>query len=162
MTMTTTIPANATAFLDALIEPLKAHPLFDAARRDADSAIAHATDTPEDAHFCVEVDSEGIWLTWASTDRYLSQSIEADLMFTGDDLDDMIDEEMVDAGWDLGKLSPSTHYRDDHMRFVFRCKAPIKPDAIDAQSHAEPFANGLAGFATAFAELGDMSEGDED
>ncbi|GAB4515536.1 MAG: hypothetical protein Tsb0013_20120 [Phycisphaerales bacterium] len=162
MTMTTAIPANAHAFLDEALTHCAAHPRFDRAERVGDIVTCHATDTPDEAQFCIEVDHEGVWLTWASTDRYLSQSIEAELMFTGDDLDDMVDEEIVDTGWDLGKLTPNTHYRDNDMRFVFRWKTPIDPGAIDAKHHAEPFAKALAGVVEAFAELGDMSEDDED
>ncbi len=162
MTMTTTIPANASAFLDELATRLKAHDRFDSAERKGHLVTAHATGTPEEAQFCVEVDDAGVWFTWATENRYLSQSIEASLMFSGDDLDDMVDEEIVDTGWNLGKLVPNTHCRDEDMRFVFRWKTPIGPKAIDAKDHAPHFANALAGVVEAFVELGDMSEDEDD
>ena len=162
MTMTTAIPANADAFLNEALKLCQAHERFDTAQRVGDLVTCHAHGTVDEAQFCIEVDDDGVWLTWASLDRYLSQSIEAELMFTGDDLDDMVDEEIVDAGWELGKLAPNAHHRDEDMRFVFRWKTAITPDTVDAGAHAEPFAKALAGMVEAFAELGDMAPEDDD
>lgn len=160
--MPTALPANAEAFLHDITSALEAHDRFDRATRHGARVEAHATATPDEALFCVEIDDEGVWLAWASEDRYLSQSIEAELVFTGDDLDDMIDEEIVDAGWDLGKLAPNAHFRDDERRFVFRCKAPVDAETLDPKTHAPAFASALAGMVEAFAELGDMQPDDDD
>lgn len=162
MTMTTTIPANADAFLNEALKLCEAHERFDTAQRVGDVVTCHAHGTVDEAQFCIEVDDEGVWLTWASVDRYLSQSIEAELTYTGDDIDDMVDEEIVDAGWNLGKLTPNTHYRDEDMRFVFRWKTGITAADLDAGTHAPTFANALAGMVEAFVELGDMVPGDDD
>ncbi len=114
-----------------------------------------------DAEYRIELLDGRVFVLWASPDRYLSQSIEADLMWTGDDLDDCIDEELVDQGWTGGSLGGVEHFRDEQMRYVFRSSIPSETGAPDLDKEARRFVQCLLAFEATFRELGDMS-GDDD
>lgn len=103
-----------------------------------------------DAGFRIEYDG-GLWVAWVSPDRYLSQSIEADLMWTGDDLDDLIAEELADQGFD-GALGPNEHFRSEEKLFTFRSRIPREP----AHATADDLVKCLSAYQAAFSELGDM------
>jgi hypothetical protein len=154
-------PELATLF-ERVRERLDASDRFDSAGVEGPCVVAHATDAPEEVRYRIEFDGSALWAAWVSEDRYISQSIEAEIMWTGDDLDDMIDEESVDAGWSLGRLEPMEHFRNEEMLFTFRSKLPIAPSKANAEKHAEQMVAVLTGYAEAFAELGDMKPDDDD
>lgn len=102
-----------------------------------------------DAAFELQAVGRDLCIAWVSADRYLSQSIEADLMWTGDDLDELIEEELAangDVPISLGKVE---HFRDENKRFTFRSLLP-------AGCGADVAARALLAYAAAFANLGDM------
>lgn len=124
--------------------------------------VAEAKDTPEPVQYRLEVYNGKLAVSWCSPDRYISQSIETDVLWTGDDLDDLIDEELVDLGWDRGRLSPLKHFRNDEMLFVFISGLPLSPsDATSADS--VDIVRAMLAYEIAFRELGDMAgDGDEE
>ena len=122
--------------------------------------VADAKDTPEPVCYRLEVMDGTLAVSWCSPDRYISQSIETDVLWTGDDLDDLIDEELVDLGWNRGRLEPLKHYRNDEMLFVFVSKTPIGAGEA-TEADASDIAKVLMAYEIAFRELGDMA-GDED
>ena len=101
-------------------------------------------------------------VSWVSADRYLSQSIEQTLVYGGDDLDDMIDEELVDTGYEGKKLAPMQHYRNDEKLFVFRSRTPIDAASCDAARAGSSLAKFVLAYEAAVGQLGDMSPDEED
>ncbi|MEL6739096.1 MAG: hypothetical protein AAFP26_00410, partial [Planctomycetota bacterium] len=99
-----------------------------------------------------------IWVSLVTDNRWLSESIESDLVHTGDKLEELLEEELVDLGWELGTL-PYEHFRSDDMLFTFRSKMPFGPDRADA---AEQTVIAVLGYEQCFRELGDMTEDEED
>jgi hypothetical protein len=161
MPMTDTdLPANVASALDAAGAACDAAGVFERVERDGAMLRCHAKDTPEPVVYRLEAQPDGLWVSWNSADRYISQSIEADLMWTGDDLDDMIDEELVDLGWTRGRLKPLDHFRNDEMLFTFRSKLPLDPAQL-SEADGEDLARCVLAYELAFRELGDMA-GDED
>lgn len=124
--------------------------------------VAHALDAPENAFYRIEAEGERVFVTWVSADRYLSQSIEQDLVFSGDDLDDMIDEELVDTGYEGQRLAPMQHYRNDEKLFIFRSRTPIDAGKCDAPSAGPSLAKFVLAYEAAIRQLGDMSPDEED
>ncbi|MDY7110591.1 MAG: hypothetical protein SYC29_18315 [Planctomycetota bacterium] len=103
--------------------------------------------------------AEGAWhVALVTPDRWLSESIEADLMHTGDPLEELIDEELVDLGHDGGPL-PVSHYRSDEMLYTFRSPLPI--ENVDESAAVETASRCLLAYEAAFRELGDMQSGEE-
>jgi hypothetical protein len=160
--------AELGSVIEAVVSKLEAEGVFEDVRRADDDlpghilAVAVAKDTPEPVHYRLEVVDGQLAVGWFSPDRYLSQSIETDVLWTGDDLDDLIDEELIDLGWNRGKLKPLKHYRNDEMLFTFISPTPIA--AADARPEdALDIARVMLAYEIAFRELGDMADdGEED
>jgi hypothetical protein len=102
---------------------------------------------------------EGVWsVSLVTPDRWLSQSIEADLIHTGDPLEERIEEELIDLGHTGGPL-PVSHYRSAEMLFTFRSPVPIVADDNDAA--VETAVRCLLAYQAAFRALGDMRAAEE-
>jgi len=100
---------------------------------------------------------QSLWVGLYTPDRWLSESIEAELMHVGDRIEDLLEEELVDQGYEGGKLTVE-HFRDDDKQFVFRSPLPLQPE--DAQA-AERLTKVLLAYEACFRELGDMRPADE-
>lgn len=161
--------------IDAIAQKADALDLFDGVEVQEDRVLCFA-DGPESPawyairfnHFvggaAYDEESEqqpSVTLSWNSKDRYLSQSIESDLVYTGDDLDDMLDEELVDLGWTRGRFDPFKHYRDEEETFVFIFRIPLEQRKLKV-SDADDLLKCLQAADLVFSELGDMAEDDED
>lgn len=116
--------------------------------------VAMARGAAAEALYTLEY-SEDRWMVLMLTkDRWLSESIEAEVMHNGDSLEELIEEELIDLGLDSVEVSMQ-HYRDDDFRYVF--KSPITTNATDTE-----IATWLLGYEAAFKQLGDMTEDQED
>lgn len=135
---------------------------FDAVAIEGDMLVAHASDAPDGAYYRIEPGADGVYVTWVSADRYLSQSIEQDLVFSGDDLDDMIDEELADTGYEGPRLAPMQHYRNDEKLFIFRSRTPIDAQPADPDAAGASLARFLLAYEAAIRQLGDMSPDEEE
>ncbi|MFA6044070.1 MAG: hypothetical protein WC718_03725 [Phycisphaerales bacterium] len=124
--------------------------VFGTVSRDAARLKAAAKGAADEAFYVIYQDSGGTWVALQTPGRYLSQSIEADLVFTGDKLEDLIHEELVDLGYE-GPPIPCEHFRDDAKLYTFRCKVP----------QAEEAGRLLLAFEACFRRLGDMESGEE-
>lgn len=116
---------------------------------------AVARDAAAPAFYRVDVGGGEVWVSLVTADRWLSESIEADLMHSGDKLEELIEEELVDLGEDPGAVS-FEHFRSDDMLFTFRTKLP---DA--ATGDPERTCRYLLAYEACFRNLGDMSESEE-
>ena len=116
--------------------------------------VAMARGAAAEAMYSLEC-QDGIWhVQMLTKDRWLSESIEAEVMHHGDSLEELIEEELIDLGLDSVEVMMQ-HYRDDDFRYVF--KSPITADATDTE-----IATWLLGYDAAFKQLGDMTEDQED
>lgn len=86
---------------------------------------------------------------FTTADRWLSQSVEADLVNTGDTLEELLEEELVEHGYESS--SPRfEHFRSDDLEYVFR--VTIK------DAHVSTIVAFLLSFDSCFARLGDVRE----
>lgn len=136
--------------------------VFDAVDQAAGSIICKASEVESEAQYraCLEPGGARLWIGLYTPDRWLSESIEADLMHLGDKLEELLEEELVDQGFD-GVL-PVEHFRDDDKQYVFR--SPIACDARDqAARHAlaDRLSRALLAYEATFSQLGDMKPADE-
>lgn len=127
--------------------------------RIEDGAVCCRDPIQPEASFRIEPEGERLFVTWVSPNRYLSQSIEAELMWTGDDLDDLIDEEIADRDTRREPLGRVEHFRNDQKLFTFRSVVPLEGDA---EADAEALCRCLLAYQAAFRDLGDMKGGDGD
>ncbi len=144
--------------------------LDDLRRRAADAGVfggvrvtegrleCDAAASAEPATYRVEEDGGKVWVVLVTADRWLSESIEADLMHSGDTLEELVEEELVELGVDGAKPS-FEHYRSEDKLFTFRTPVPVNPTDADA---AETIATWLLAYEAAFRQLGDMEADEED
>lgn len=123
--------------------------------------VCEAQGSAAPAYYRLEPHGNELWVSLVTADRWLSESIEADLMFTGDDLEDLIDEELADQGFTDGPLA-CEHFRSEDKLFTFRSRLPISLDRADDGESASIAAQCLLGYEACFRQLGDMEESDED
>ena len=106
-----------------------------------------------------------LWVELATPDRYLSQSIEQDLVHTGDKMDELFDEELADVA-DLHGLRAALpgvktprfeHFRDESKTFVFR--TPVPCEGLDSDAAADRALLYLLACEQTFRPLGDMDAG---
>ncbi|MEM7623546.1 MAG: hypothetical protein AAF235_10145 [Planctomycetota bacterium] len=153
-------------------------PLFDAVAARATDAgvfgsievrdgmvVCAAANAAEPAFYRVETADGRIWVSLVTENRWLSESIESDLMHTGDKLEELLDEELADLDY-TGQSLGFEHFRSDDMLFTFRSALPIAIDVVTAPT-ADVAAAGeittvLLGYEACFRQLGDMDETEED
>lgn len=109
------------------------------------------------AEYRLELVGDVLWVSLVTADRWLSQSIEQDLVHTGDKLADLIHEELVELGHAGGPV-PCEHFRDDEKLFTFRSRVPVRPEAFGESGAAEICTRFLRAYEACFRRLGDMEE----
>jgi len=140
-------------FLRDLAERARSRGDFGAIETKGNRLQCAAKDAAADAWYCVE-QRDGAWhLVLMTPDRWLSESIESDLMHTGDSLEELLEEELVELGVEASP-PPIKHYRSDDRLYTFDLRLPDghNPELVSKY---------LFAFEAAFRNLGDMSSPDE-
>ena len=119
-----------------------------------DRIRCHAKDAPEPAWYELATAADGLIVRFATPDRWLSESIESDLIHFGDPLEELVEEELAELGW-RGPLPPIRHFRDDAKLYTFENALPPA-----AGSDADLAAKFLFAYEAAFRSLGDVGGGD--
>lgn len=113
-----------------------------------------ALEAGADAHYGILPQGEGWVVRLATADRWLSESIEADLMHLGDRIEELIEEELVEFGHS-GGLPRVDHFRDDAMMYVFQTPLPLE-SGMHEDTLNELAIRHLLAYEAAFRQLGDM------
>ncbi|MEX0876570.1 MAG: hypothetical protein WD114_03840 [Phycisphaerales bacterium] len=132
--------------------------VFASVEVDARGVCCEAKGSAEPAFYRVFFEEGDVWVSLETEDRWLSGSIEADLVNTGDKLDELIEEEIVDLGHHDAVVE-FDHLRTPDKMYVFKSKVSTPLSDPKAAEHALIW---LLGYEATFCELGDMSEDDED
>lgn len=96
-----------------------------------------------------------LYISLETPDRWLSESIEADLMHQADNIEELLEEELVEQGHTLGRLTVQ-HFRDDRKIFVFRSLLPWKPSQLQEPAVAAQLLKILLAYEACFSQLGDL------
>lgn len=138
--------------------------VFGAVRMEGGRVVCEAKASAEPAWYAAGVEGGRVWISLETPARYLSQSIEQDLVHTGDKLEELLEEELVDLGIEAvgGRARLAfEHFRNEAKVFVFR--SPVMGmDETTGANAAERLAVTLLGYEQCFRRLGDMEGGDED
>ena len=149
--------ATLSTIFDSAIQPLTDAGVFAKVARNQAGVRCDAMHVEEDCYYAIHTDADGTaWAGWYSPDRWLSGSIEGDLVHTGDKIDELLEEELVDQG--ITQPIKLEHYRDQDKVFVFHGKLDLPDDSEKAKTL---IVKTLLAFQACFVELGDMSP-DED
>ncbi len=133
--------------------------VFESIEVNGDTLVCHADGSAEPAEYRVLTDGGRLWVSLVTEDRWLSESIEAELMHTGDKLEELLEEEMVDLGYE-GPMPTFEHFRSPEKLFTFRSPVCDASDAFAADD-CERARLYLLGYEACFRQLGDMSESED-
>jgi hypothetical protein len=104
----------------------------------------------------------GGWnVSLVTPNRWLSESIEADLMHHGDPIEELIEEELVEQDYS-GEPLPVKHFRSDDRLYTFVSPLPINSAHDSDEQAARTATQCLLAYEAAFRELGDMSGAGEE
>ena len=113
------------------------------------------------AFYRIFAEGDRLWVALVTPDRWLSQSIEQDLVHTGDKLEDLLEEELVDLGL-VGVRLSFEHFRSEDKLFTFRSPLPREWHALPPGELGDKAAACLLGYEACFRRLGDIDGGDEE
>lgn len=88
-------------------------------------------------------------------DRWLSESIEADLVEHKDDIEELLYDEMYELGLDKGL--GVYHFRDEDLQYVFRSQILLPSDKpADGADFVAYVTKVLLAYEATFCQLGDL------
>jgi hypothetical protein len=162
--------ASVVAFFEAVALKVRAAGVFGevAVLRDVTAAHAmvrcDALASGDPAFYSLSVEDGKVWVNLKTAARYLSQSIEQDLVHTGDKIPDLLHEELVELGYD-GPALTFEHFRDEAKLYTFRSVTPIDVREMGEGKMGKAVELGvkmLLGYEATFRPLGDMEAGEEE
>ncbi len=122
--------------------------VFASVQRTPEGIECAALDAAAPASYSLTLEAGRCMVRLKTADRWLSESIETDLLHTGDAVEELIAEELIDLGGDVGELK-TKHFRNDAREYVFENEL----GAIDTRAALLH----LLAYEAAFRQLGDMS-----
>lgn len=118
---------------------------------------ALASGAPAEYRLFLDAEQGGrLWVGFFTADRWLSHSVEADLLHTGDKLGQLIAEELAELGVDRPHVDEPEHFRDDAKQFTFRTPVPVAPSEFGSPAGADLAAKYLLAYEAALRNLGDV------
>ena len=151
----TTVAPELAALFDKLADAARSAGVFGEVGVEDGRLVCQADGSAEPAAYRVELDGGKVWVSLVMADRWQSESIEAELVHTGDKLDELLEEEMVEQGYE-GPRPTFEHFRSDDMLFTFRTPMPFAPELAGEPASIETARAMLLGYEACFRQLGDM------
>ncbi len=158
----TPVPAGLAGLLRAAAKSAGAAGVFSSVDLRSDRVVCPAIAPGAPAEYRLFLDDgppRGLWVGFFTADRWLSHSLEADLLHTGDKLGQLIAEELVELGLDLGpkpRIDEPEHFRDDAKQFTFRSPVPVAASEFGTPKGADLAAKYLLAYEAALRNLGDV------
>lgn len=137
--------------------------LFGPCEIHADRIDCPATGSAQPATYRVSREGDALYVSLLMADRWQSHSIEADLLNTGDKIEELVAEELAELD-DVERrpgdaIVPCEHFRSEDKLFTFRSRLPVSIGDPDAAALAALW---LRAYEAAFRRLGDMDAGGGD
>jgi hypothetical protein len=155
------VPESIAPLLERVRAAATAAGVFDRVEVRDGTLVCRARGAAAPASYRVLADAGRVWVALVTADRWLSESIEADLMHTGDKIVDLLDEELVDQGLPSDPR-PCEHFRSDDLLFTFRTAIPLPGDVAGSPQAVRVITSWLLAYEAAFRNLGDMQGGEGD
>lgn len=142
-------------FLDRVAESARAADVFGRVERADELLKCEALNAAEDAWFCVGRDPDHWFVALVTHDRWLNESIEADLLHRGEPIEELLGEELDEIGF-TGDQPPVKHYRSDEMLYTYRSPLPLPAD-LASRASVDRAVQFLLAYQAVFRELGEMT-----
>jgi hypothetical protein len=153
--------------IEAVAERVKRAEVFEDVQCQPGLLRCQARDVESEAHYKLLVEpadgstTSKVWIGLHTADRWLSESIEADLLHSGDKMEELLEEELVELDYAGGPLAIE-HFRDDAKVYVFRSQLEIStPDSPTTPAVIDRAVKILLAYEACFRQLGDMNPSDE-
>ncbi len=122
-----------------------------------------ALESAAPATYSVEFDhaKAAVYVGLTMADRWLSESIESQLVEHGDKMEELLEDELVELDYFVAGGTPITkieHFRSDAKLFTFR--AIVGLEAGDMDKNTVVLTRALLAFEACFRQLGDMQGGE--
>ncbi|MCC5618906.1 MULTISPECIES: hypothetical protein [unclassified Nostoc] len=114
------------------------------------------------AFYRVFAENGKLWVSLVTPDRYLSQSVEQDLVHTGDKLGDLIQDELIDVEHPAPYRPVVEHFRDPMKLFTFRSAVPASDLTGTVDENARRVWLTLKAYQACFVNLGDIEADDDE
>ena len=166
MTSSAASSAQLVAFYEAVATKAKAASVFGEISVSPAMLKCDAAASADPAFYSLSVDAGKMWVNLKTPARYLSQSIEQDLVHTGDKIPELLHEELVELGYpDLLPGGPALgfeHFRDEQKLYTFRTATPIDVNKLHDAKSVELGTMLLLAYEATFRRLGDMEAGEDE
>ena len=142
----------------ALLDRLRTCGQFASVEATDDEIRCRARDVESEAYYFLRRSDRGLVVGFETPDRWLSESVEADLYHSSDSLDELLEEALDELEWPVDSVPVERfrHYRSEDLRYVF--EHPV-PDHGDPNETAGTW---LLAYEATFHELGDVAGEDEE
>lgn len=157
----TSVPAGFPELLRAVAKAAADAGVFAGVDPRPDRLTCPALAPAAPAEYRLFLDGGRLWVGFFTADRWLSHSVEADLLHTGDKLGQLIAEELVELDVENPRLDEPEHFRDDAKQFTFRSPVPVAPADFASPRGAELAAKYLLAYEAALRNLGDVDTREE-
>ena len=127
--------------------------VFADTRITEDVLVCEALNCAAPASYRLTREENQLLISLVTADRWLSESIEAELMHSGDNLEELVEEELLDQGYSGGPL-PVQHFRSNDLLYTFSSRLSL--DDVPGDDHCTTAAQCLLAYEATFRELGDM------
>jgi len=145
---------------DSIVNDLQRSGRFASVAATDDAVRCRALEVESDAFYVLtrSETSGGLVVRFETPDRWLSESVEADLYHASDSLDELLEESLDELDWpvDAAPVGTFRHYRSDDLKYVFEHDVPDHGDP------AQTACTWLLAYEATFHELGDVAGGDEE
>ena len=151
------------AMFEEVADRVRAADVFDKVRRGDDALMCRARSNSSDASYFAEVPEphDLVWVGLLTSDRWLNESIEAALLDQGDDIQELLEDELIDQGFD-GRL-PVEHFRDNEKQYLFRSPVFLpNGEKLDEEPMINRVSKVLLAYEAAFNQLGDLRAGQDE
>ncbi len=163
MTSPTSPTAEQKRILDFVRDQAERSELFGAITLiNGPTLSLEAPDAAAPAFYRVGFDQGKLFVSLVTPDRYLSQSVEQDLVHTGDKLSDLLHDELIDVDHPAPYTPTVDHFRDREKLFTFRTPVPPAELSLADDEPAQRVWLLLKAYQACFVNLGDIDASEED
>ena len=154
-------PIVTTEFrLENIVDRLRASNAFASVDSDGTCIRCRARDVESEAYYVFAPSGAGHIVRFETPDRWLSESVEADLYHSSDSLEELLEESLDELEWPIDRVPVTTfrHFRSDDLLYTFENDVPTGEGDPD-----EAAATWMLAYEATFRELGDVAgETDDD
>jgi hypothetical protein len=147
------------ALYEEVADRVRQKNVFAKVRRNDEALRCWARTSAAPATYQAQVNEahDTIWVGLHTEDRWLSESIETDLLHRGEKIEELLEEELEEQGW--GATLPVEHFRDEAKVFVFRSPVAVPAGKmVDDPAVIDQVTRVLLAYEACFDQLGDMSK----